>query len=496
MQNVSCPGCGAPVQFRSHASVMAVCGFCKTTVLKDADSVRDLGKMSAVLDDYSPLQVGSAGAYRGRAFTLVGRIQLRYPAGMWNEWYVLFDDGRSGWLSDASGQYALTTEHQPAHDAGAPLPAFAELAPGRAWVIDGKSYTVGDVREARCTGGQGELPFKVGPGWQSRLADLHSGSSFLTLDYADAGAAPDFQREAVGPTVYTGQAVTLEELKFQLLRDSDQITDSSGKFKGKIDRLECPSCGSNVSYLPGLTPTIVCPSCHTQLDTSGPQAQVLAAGERMAAIHSTLELGARANIGGKQHDLIGLMRRCDEEDSEWTEYLLHSPGTGFLWLVETDEGWFRSKVQDDWPRWSEGGPATLGNRVFGMTGDYRARVTFAAGAFNWRVNAGDSTRIIEFENGKTTLAAEMTAEELTWSQSNPVPADQIRAWFGDQIEADKRPPEAPLGPMSRKFMLLFLAINAIPLLLSFGRTWFYVLVGVLALYLPARFSGSSDEGES
>ena len=61
MQTVSCPGCGAPVEFKSHASVMAVCEFCRTTVVKEAEAVRDLGKMSAVLEDYSPIRIGTAG---------------------------------------------------------------------------------------------------------------------------------------------------------------------------------------------------------------------------------------------------------------------------------------------------------------------------------------------------------------------------------------------------------------------------------------------------
>src|ERR1035437_2419218 len=103
MQQVSCPGCGAPIQFKSAASVMAVCEFCKATVLKDADSVKNLGKMSDVLADYSPIQMGTSGSFGGQNFTVIGRIQLRYSAGIWNEWYILFDDGRASWLSDSSG---------------------------------------------------------------------------------------------------------------------------------------------------------------------------------------------------------------------------------------------------------------------------------------------------------------------------------------------------------------------------------------------------------
>jgi hypothetical protein len=59
---------------------MAVCEFCRAPCRQGADAVRDLGKMSAVLEDYSPIQIGTAGSYGGRAFTVVGRIQLRWRA--------------------------------------------------------------------------------------------------------------------------------------------------------------------------------------------------------------------------------------------------------------------------------------------------------------------------------------------------------------------------------------------------------------------------------
>jgi hypothetical protein len=43
---------------------------------------------------------------------VVGRIQLRYSAGIWNEWYLLFDDGATGWLGDSSGMYTITAERR------------------------------------------------------------------------------------------------------------------------------------------------------------------------------------------------------------------------------------------------------------------------------------------------------------------------------------------------------------------------------------------------
>jgi hypothetical protein len=473
MQQVSCPGCGAPVQFRSHASVMAVCAFCKTTILKDADSVKNLGKMSDVLEDYSPVQIGAAGAFGGIAFSVIGRIQLHYSGGMWNEWYVLFDDGKPAWLGDASGQYTLTREI-PARQ---PLPAFETLAPARHVMVDDVDYLAADVRTAECIGGQGELPFRVGQGWQAKVADLRSGSRFLTLDYSDSNV----------PIVYTGSAVTLESLQCQLLRDDDQVRTSAGKYKGKVEALACPSCGSSIQYLPGVTTTLLCPSCHTRLDTTGPVAQVLDAGTRMEQARTTLGLGDEATIDTKKYQVIGLMKLVDDENVPWTEYLLHNPGAGFLWLIETSEGWARASVLDDWPEWRQEDIATLGPVAFRKFARYPAQVVFAAGAFNWRVSVGDRAENVEFQSGANKLAAEITPQEITWSKSSPVGADQIRAWFGKGVAPAKAASTDDLGRLARKFIIIILVFNAIPLLASFGRAWFPVALGIAAVYFPARY---------
>src|SRR5262245_28574408 len=162
MQQISCPGCGAPVQFKSAASVMTVCEFCKSTLLKDADSVRDIGKMSEVLEDYSPLKIGTSGQFNSKGFALIGRLQLKYSDGYWNEWYALFDDGSNAWLSDASGQFTFSFLRK----VQTTLPLFEKLVVGNVLHLGGQSFVTSDVRTAQCTGGEGELPFQVGPGYE------------------------------------------------------------------------------------------------------------------------------------------------------------------------------------------------------------------------------------------------------------------------------------------------------------------------------------------
>ncbi|MCG2585691.1 DUF4178 domain-containing protein [Massilia sp. TS11] len=480
MQTVSCPSCGAPVQFRSHASVMAVCEYCQTSVLKDADSVKDLGKMSSVLEDYSPIQIGTSGVFGGRGFSVVGRIQLRYSAGMWNEWYLLFEDGGTAWLGDSSGLYTLTRAITP----GGALPRFADIVPGDMYRIGPEAWTAAEKRSAQCVGGQGELPFRVGAGWQAEVADFRSGSQFLTLDYSDGPT----------PVVYQGQAVSLDGLQCQLLRDDDAIAASAGKYKGRVAALDCPSCGSPVQYLPGLTGHLVCQACHSQIDAASPKAQVLAKGEEVERVSTTLRLGAQATINGQLHTVIGAMQRQDEEGNAWTEYLVYNTRNSFFWLVETPDGWWRANVMPDWPLWlSTASESVVADKTnFHKLYDYVASVTWAAGAFNWRVQVGDQVRVYEFEQGSTRLAAELTTEEMTWSRSVRLANDQVLAWFGKDVKAERMP-----SPRQRKSTLAtllwwLLALNAIPLLLEPGATWVYPVLGALAIYLPAKFLESSE----
>lgn len=465
---------------------MAVCEFCLTGVLKDEAAVRNLGKIAEVLEDYSPIQLGAAGQLANRPFTVIGRIQLAYDAGLWNEWYLLFDDGANGWLGDASGQYTITT----VQDSSDTLPAFDALRPGNQYTVAGERYTAADVRTARCTGGQGELPFRVGAGWQAKVADLRTNNRFVTLDYSDGDK----------PLVYTGSAVTLEALGMQLLREDDAILRSAGRYRGRLTKLDCPSCGASLDYLPGMTANLVCVGCQTQLDAASPQIKVLRAGEGLAVVPTKLPLGTAGTLGNQPLTVIGVLRRADEDGESWTEYLLFAPGRGFTWLVETDEGWQRSEVLDEWPQWQDD-KARLGSVAFRKRHDYTARVTYAAGAFNWRVQKGDQARVMEFEHSQSSLAAEMTADELTWSRSTPVAFDQMKAWFPKQFgtTGSSRGVYGKLGAggryrgIAKGLIITTVVLNAIPLMFNFTRTFAFTVLAGLALYLPALFLDQSDK---
>ena len=104
-----CPGCGAPVEFRSAQSIHAVCAYCHSTVLRSGDSLSRIGKMAELFDDISPLQLMASGVWqvdgRSLAFTLVGRLQYKYTEGSWTEWHAVFADGGSAYLSEDNGAF-------------------------------------------------------------------------------------------------------------------------------------------------------------------------------------------------------------------------------------------------------------------------------------------------------------------------------------------------------------------------------------------------------
>jgi len=419
LQHVACPSCGAEVQFRATTSVLAVCGYCRTTVLKDADSVRDTGKMADLLEDYSPVRIGTSGIWEKRPFTVIGRQQLRYEQGAWSEWRVIFADGETGWLGDFSGQFVMTV------DAGTDdkAPAFEQITPGLGRPTDGAVFRAADIRRAEVIAGEGELPFAIAPGQEAKVVDYRQGTRFLTLDWSSG----------MPPRRYLGQAVLLDSLRCQFLRTLEEIVRSAGRYRGVAQRLACPNCGSGIAYRAGMATHVVCTTCHAEVNCADGTAVVLAQHAEISALPTTLTPGLSAEIEGRRWQVIGVLRMRETDSGEqsiWTEYLLFNAGRGFRWLVESDEGWDLVEVLDEWPHPFSDDSATWRGQTFDMKWRYGSEVIYAAGAFPWRARVGDRTTLTAYEVGNRTLTQERNAAELVWTVATRQSEKQVRTWFG------------------------------------------------------------------
>src|SRR5579862_4256374 len=89
--------------------MVVVCAHCRSVVARGDRRVEDLGKVAALVDTDSPLQLGLRGKYHGMAFEITGRAQLGHSAGgVWDEWYLAFPNDQWGWLAEAQGRFYIT----------------------------------------------------------------------------------------------------------------------------------------------------------------------------------------------------------------------------------------------------------------------------------------------------------------------------------------------------------------------------------------------------
>ena len=153
-----CPSCGAPVEFLSASAPYAVCGYCRSTVVRSGDQLKRIGRMAELFDDHSPLQLMASGRVtldgREQPFTLVGRLQYKSDAGVWSEWIAALDDGRTATLGEDNGSYVFTQA-----DSGtlAP-PQWAKPEVGGTITVAGQSWVVAFSGAAQLIAAEGELP--------------------------------------------------------------------------------------------------------------------------------------------------------------------------------------------------------------------------------------------------------------------------------------------------------------------------------------------------
>jgi hypothetical protein len=200
----NCPNCGAPIVFRWSSAVQTTCEFCHSILVRTDVDLEKVGEVADLPPDASPIQIGTEGTYQNKSFVVIGRIMYAYEQGGWNEWHLIYNDGTSGWLSDAQLEYDLSWLAQPP----SALPTQDGAHPGFRVQWSGKTYEVTSVTKAHYKGVQGELPFQYWDKSDAVFAYLRTtDGDFATIDYSDDP-----------PKLYLGRPAEFEELKLKNLR--------------------------------------------------------------------------------------------------------------------------------------------------------------------------------------------------------------------------------------------------------------------------------------
>jgi hypothetical protein len=183
--------------------VQTVCQYCKSILVRTDVDLMKVGQVADLPQDISPIQLNTEGIYRNRSFVVIGRILYEYDQGGWNEWHLMMNDGKSGWLSDAQEEYAVSFLAS-----GQTLPAGSQLQVGEQFQWNGDAYSLSVLTRAHYRGVEGELPFQYWDKTDVLFADFRTATrKFATLDYSDAA-----------PSLYLGELVEFDDLKLTNLR--------------------------------------------------------------------------------------------------------------------------------------------------------------------------------------------------------------------------------------------------------------------------------------
>ena len=415
-----CPSCGAPVEFRSAAAPYAVCGYCRSTVVREGRQLRRIGQMAELFDDHSPLQRMASGriALDGKdlPFTLIGRLQYKSEAGVWAEWIAALDDGRTATLGEDNGAYVFTQ----ADSAAKVPPDLPQQAAGSTVQLDGQPWVVAFSGAAQLIAAEGELPKLPALGQAFDLVELRSeDGQVLSIDY---GHRP--------PQIERGRAVRLEDLQLKGLKDESVREDSGGR------QFNCPHCGAPVTVRLDSSKSCTCPSCHSLIDLSAGIGGELKAVEQSVHAKPLIPLGSTGQLQGASWQVVGFQRRIgqepgDDETFAWSEYLLYNRERGFAFLVDAEDGWSLVHTATGAPRIAaDRKSAKYLGQTYTLQSTYEATTTEVLGEFYWPVQSGQKTENHDYANGINLLSTERGAGEVTTSVGSKVAGTLVAEAFG------------------------------------------------------------------
>jgi ribosomal protein S27AE len=453
---------------------MAVCSFCRSTLVRDGETLRRIGESAQLFDDHSPLALGGRGRLQGEPFTLIGRVQLAYrdddgQEGRWTEWHALFDNGRSGSLSEDNGAYVFSFA-LPA-ETNATLPDLSKTALGATVLMANKPWVLSSRVQARVHAAQGEL---------AQVPDLQRTYPVVELRNAN-GEVLSVEPDAKPPRLDLGRTVLLPDLALSGIADAKDVAESKVKAKG----FECPHCGAALMPTLDNTQSIVCGSCHSVIDIS----QGLGADLKYYRQDNTLEplipLGklGKLKVGPRVNEwqVVGYQERCDvptdpeDEQTFWREYLLYNRMMGFAFLVDAQDGWSVVRPVTGVPA-SKGDTLSFEGASYRKRYTYPAKTTYVLGEFYWPVRKEQRSLNTDYAGqgagAHLRLNREQTGNEITWSAGEALRDEDVMKAFGipaDKMGVFKRDVKAGFGDTGQWLAAAFWIALVIVILLVLAR---------------------------
>jgi DNA-directed RNA polymerase subunit RPC12/RpoP len=395
--------------------------------------LESLGKMAQLPDDISPLKIGSQGKFKNTRFEVIGRLKIAWSEGYWNEWFLLFEDGKQGWLAEAMGFFMLSFEVSETTT----VPAKKAIALGKIYeLVPSRRFFVDDIKDAVCMGSEGELPFRGLQGRKTLSVDLSDNSGqFASIEYSDQD----------GIDLYIGMYVEFDSLEWSNLRD---LAADIKKIRG-TELFKCPSCGGPFSLLtPGITASAACKYCGSVIDTTNKNLAILSKADRQMKVKPLIPIGNRGILFGTSWEVTGFMTRTDDTGQyPWDEYLLFDPHKGFRWLTTYKGHWnYVEMLRDRALRDHDGAVLKFDGKNFKKFLVGKGKVAYVLGEFYWRTRVGETVELADYICPPEILSGEWAETEANWSLGTYMEPEQVAAAFGITEEMPAKEGVAPNQP--------------------------------------------------
>jgi hypothetical protein len=422
--NGPCPNCGSSIEFRAGSSLSLVCKYCKHVVVRTDRDMRNLGRVADVAFSDAALAPGDRGTFRGRSFSIEGRLVLQHPAGgTWEEYYAVFDGRDNAWISEAQGFWQVVT--------AAPIqaPPLHALRPQMQVPLGQHGiFVVGEKNDGTFLSGEGELPFAATPGTRRTFVDLSAaGGGWASIDYGDGTSAPQ---------VFVGVQTTFAEFQVQERggdRPAAKITTQS---------IKCGACGAPLPVLSPGSERAACKHCNAISDV---KLQQVVARQGKAREVPGIELGRKGilpvadarGVINAEWTVLGYVERSSGAPSSddwfgWQEYLLYNVQHGYRWLV-LDEGVFSlitPLAAGDIDASRAPTFVRRNNIHFRRRNAQQARVDYVLGEFYWKVEVGETVWAEDYEHGREIISSERNANEVSWSHGVVIATQVVTQAFG------------------------------------------------------------------
>jgi hypothetical protein len=243
----------------------------------------------------------------------------------------------------------------------------------------------------------------------------------------------------------------------------------------EIKQFNCPQCGSPLDLKnAGKSKSVICPACHSQIDLTGTDYQVVGnVGTRRTPEMTPFEIGTRGTVAGEEHAIIGRVRYRDDEDA-WDEWLLLSASGDYRWISEDeDEGmvlWhsFTPTQPVDPNTVHQGATIDLGEGPARVRERGSARIDYLEGELTWKARVGDTMEYIDAEGASQLYSIEWTTDEIEFWRGQRVQAREVATAFGISPSAAVGSPKLAVSGISALIGLVICIVAAFVVVAAVG----------------------------